>query len=63
MGAVPKNKITRVERGRRRRGNTPKLVRDVKQASPPLHKRGLVAGILKSIGVGTKQSASASKAS
>jgi len=45
MGALPKNKITRVERGKRRKGNTPALKKDVKTARTPLHKRGLVAAI------------------
>lgn len=49
MGALPKNKITRVERGKRRRGNTPKVVRDTNQAQPPLHKRGLLASITRKI--------------
>ncbi|MCA9372830.1 hypothetical protein KC921_01875 [Candidatus Woesebacteria bacterium] len=47
MGALPKNKITRAERGKRRRGNTPKLVRDVNTTKTPLHKRGLVASIVR----------------
>jgi len=51
MGALPKNKITRAERGKRRRGNTPTITRDVKHASIPLHKRGLVASIMRSIGI------------
>ncbi len=51
MGAHPKNKITRAERGKRRAGNTPSLKKDHKIASVPLHKRGLVASILRKIGV------------
>jgi hypothetical protein len=51
MGALPKNKITRVERGRRRKGNTPKLLKDVKVVSQPLHKRGLVSQIKRAIGL------------
>lgn len=47
MGALPKNKITRAERGKRRRGNTPKLLKDVKTAKTPFYKRGLVASILR----------------
>ena len=50
MGALPKNKITSVERGKRRAGNTPSLKKD-KNASIPLHKRGLVAQILKKAGI------------
>jgi len=51
MGAVPKNKITRVERGKRRAGNTPSLKKDPKRSMPILHKQGLVASILKKIGL------------
>ncbi len=51
MGALPKNKITRVERGKRRAGNKPKITKQIKTASVPLHKQGLVAQILKSVGV------------
>ena len=32
MTPLPKNKITRAERGKRRRGNTPKLVKNAKVA-------------------------------
>jgi hypothetical protein len=52
MGALPKNKITSVERGKRRRGNTPSLKKDANKASVPLHKRGLVASFLKLTGLG-----------
>lgn len=57
MGALPKNKITRVERGKRRRGNTPKLVSQIQHTSPQLHKRGLVAAIFRAVGlqVGAKR--------
>lgn len=51
MGALPKNKITRVERGRRRKGNTPSLVKDINIAKIPLHKRGFVAELLQSLGL------------
>lgn len=51
MGALPKNKITRVERGKRRRGNTPSLKKDVKTTSIPMHKQGFVAQFLKSVGL------------
>lgn len=47
MGALPKNKITRVERGKRRAGNRPTITKDAKTAAVPLHKRGLVAQMLK----------------
>ncbi len=42
MTPLPKNKITRVERGKRRRGNTPKLVKNSKTAKIPLHKDKIV---------------------
>ena len=51
MGALPKNKITRAERGKRRRGNTPSITKDVRVVKTPMHKQSLVAGILKSIGL------------
>ena len=55
MGALPKNKITRVERGKRRAGNTPDLKKDTKISSVPFHKRGLVASILRSVGISSAQ--------
>lgn len=51
MGALPKNKITRVERGKRRAGNKPKITKDANHASVPPYKRGLVASILRSVGL------------
>lgn len=56
MGALPKNKITSAERGKRRRGNKPKLKKDSKKAQVPLHKRGLVAQFLQSIGLSSQPS-------
>jgi hypothetical protein len=53
MGALPKNKITRVERGKRRHGNTPKLVKDANSVVPA-HKQGFVAQLLKFFGTDTK---------
>lgn len=50
MGALPKNKITRAERGKRRRGNTPKLVKDTHRAVP-LHKQGFVAQLFRFVGI------------
>ena len=50
MGAHPKNKITRAERGKRRRGNTPSLKTDYKVVSVPLHKKGLVSSMLSAMG-------------
>ena len=54
MGALPKNKITRAERGKRRRGNTPSLTKDPKITTIPAHKKGFVAQFLKSLGMATK---------
>lgn len=51
MGALPKNKITSAERGKRRRGNTPQLRKDVKKTQVQMHKRGFVAQMLKSVGI------------
>lgn len=50
MGALPKNKITRSERGRRRAGNTPKLKLDTNVTSIPFSKRGLTSSILSKLG-------------
>ena len=47
MGAQPKNKITRVEQGKRRAGNTPKLNKDAKMSKTPLHKKTLFGKISK----------------
>jgi hypothetical protein len=41
MAGQPKNKVTRAEQGKRRRGNTPKLVKNLKQAKVPHHKQTL----------------------
>lgn len=51
MGALPKNKITRVEQGKRRAGNKPSLKKDAKRATTPMHKQGLSASILKKLGL------------
>jgi hypothetical protein len=56
MGAVPKNKITRAERGKRRAGNTPSLKKDVKIGRTPLHKKGFMAELFKTIGLEEKKS-------
>ena len=49
MGALPKNKITRAERGKRRVGNTPTITKDAKTSSIPLHKRRLSTKIIKAV--------------
>ena len=51
MGAQPKNKITRAERGARRHGNKPKITKDTNIAKVPLHKQGFVASFMKKIGI------------
>lgn len=51
MGAVPKNKITSAERGKRRQGNRPSLKKNLAFADVPLHKKGLVAQIFHTIGL------------
>jgi len=49
MAAQPKNKITRVERGKRRHGNTPKLLKDTTTGRVPLHKQALFGKLLKMV--------------
>ncbi len=49
MGALPKNKITRAERGKRRAGNTPTITKNVTVAKVPLHKRRLSTQVIKSV--------------
>lgn len=51
MGALPKNKITRAERGKRRAGNTPSLKKVAKHSTIPLHKRGLVGQMMQALGL------------
>lgn len=51
MGALPKNKITRVEQGKRRAGNKASIKKDPKTNAIPLHKQGFVAAMLKSLGL------------
>lgn len=51
MAAHPKNKITRVERGKRRAGNTPKLLKDTKVSRVPLHKKTLATQIMSKLGL------------
>ena len=54
MGALPKNKISRVEQGKRRRGNRPMLKRDTNVASVPMAKKGLVDQIFSALGITAK---------
>ncbi len=51
MGALPKNKITSAERGKRRHGNRPKLEKDFNVAKVGLHKRSFVMTLMKKIGI------------
>ncbi len=57
MGAVPKNKITSVERGLRRAGQLKrlKLKKDANTSSAPFHKRGLVAQMFSQMGLDFKK--------
>ena len=49
MAAQPKNKITRVEQGKRRHGNTPKLLKDTTTSRVPLYKQTLFGKLLKMV--------------
>lgn len=51
MGALPKNKVTRVEQGKRRAANKAQVKKDPKVSQIPLHKQGLVASMLKKMGL------------
>ena len=63
MAAQPKNKITRVERGKRRHGNTPKLAKESTNGLVPLYKRGYFEKVMKLVGMKaeTKSSTKTSK--
>lgn len=61
MGALPKNKITRVERGKRRAGNRPTLVQDL-NTKVGQHKQGFVAQFLTFMGLGNAPVSSKSAA-
>ena len=50
MAAHPKNKVTRVEQGKRRHGNNPKLIKDTATTKVPLYKRGFFEKIMKAVG-------------
>ncbi len=50
MAAQPKNKITRVEQGKRRHGNTPKLSKDPKTTKISIHKVTFYAKMLSLFG-------------
>lgn len=49
MGALTKNKVTRVEQGKRRAGNKPSIKKDPKVNQVPAHKQGLLSSILKAL--------------
>lgn len=49
MAAHPKNKITSVEQGKRRAGNTPKLQKNFKHARVALHKQGFFGKLLEMV--------------
>lgn len=61
MGALPKNKITRAERGKRRAGNTPNIEKDPKVTTVPLAKRGLMASILSAAGLASAKESKETK--
>lgn len=50
MGALPKNKITRAERGKRRAGNKPKVLKDSHTHQIPRQKKSLFAAMMASMG-------------
>ncbi len=49
MAAHPKNKVTRAERGKRRRGNTPKLLKNKARTATPLYKKGIFSRFVKAV--------------
>jgi len=51
MGAVPKYRINKAKRGKRRRGNTKKITKKLQHAAVPKHKKGFVAQMFRKIGV------------
>lgn len=55
MGALPKNKITRAERGKRRAGNTRSVTKDFRTARIPSRKAGLVQSMFAAIGLAPQQ--------
>ncbi|MEX0896384.1 MAG: hypothetical protein WDZ94_05655 [Patescibacteria group bacterium] len=62
MGALPKNKITRAERGKRRAGNTPTITKDFRITAIPNHKKGIVDSIFAAIGLTNAQKKTADTA-
>lgn len=64
MGALPKNKITRAERGKRRRGNAPTITKDTNITTVRSHKAGFMAELMKFVGMAPTgaQSAKAAEA-
>lgn len=49
MGALTKNKVTRVEQGKRRAANKASVKKDPKVNAIPLHKQGLASAIFKAL--------------
>ncbi|MPM54763.1 hypothetical protein SDC9_101543 [bioreactor metagenome] len=49
MGALTKNKVTRVEQGKRRAANKASVKKDPKVQAVPLHKQGLISSIFKTL--------------
>lgn len=62
MGALPKNKITRAERGKRRAGNTPTITKDFRITSIPNNKKGIVNSIFTAVGLTNSQKNKAEQA-
>lgn len=62
MGALPKNKITRAERGKRRAGNTPTITKDFRITPVPNHKKGIVDSMFAAIGLTNAQKNRADRA-
>jgi hypothetical protein len=51
MGAQPKNKISSIERGKRRSGNTKKVTKDPAVSRVPLHKRSFLSRVKQAVGL------------
>jgi len=62
MGALPKNKITRAERGKRRAGNTPSITKDFRISRTPSRKQGLVDSMFAAIGLSASRKTTAETA-
>jgi len=61
MGAHPKNKVTRVEQGKRRAGNTPKLAKNKAHTPVPAHKKSLFSKFVAAVTGGVTKPAKRGK--